>query len=71
LIKFRNIYQTNFVLGEEVEVLNGSKFYLLKMKEWHGVQILEPTVNYFCSLDLSLWVELGIGCGIQSKDSSN
>jgi hypothetical protein len=30
------IYKTNFVLGE-VEVLNGSKFYLLKMKEWHGV----------------------------------
>jgi signal peptidase II len=31
------IYITNFVLGEEVEVLSGSKFYLLKMKEWHGV----------------------------------
>jgi hypothetical protein len=36
LIKFRK-YINNFVLGEEVEVLNGSKFYLLKMKEWHGV----------------------------------
>jgi lipoprotein signal peptidase len=43
--------KTNFVLGEEVEVLNGSKFYLLKMKEWHGVlKFLEPTVNYFNAL---------------------
>jgi signal peptidase II len=58
--------KTNFVLGEEVEVLNGSKFYLLKMK----VAVLKflPTVNYFNALDLSLWVELGIGCGIQSKE---
>jgi signal peptidase II len=28
--------KTNFILGEEVEVLIGLKFYLLKMKEWHG-----------------------------------
>jgi hypothetical protein len=39
LIKFRKYIKTNFVLGEEVEVLNGSKFYLLKMKEWHGTEI--------------------------------
>jgi signal peptidase II len=42
--------KTNFVLGES-RVLNGSKFYLLKMKEWHGVlKFLEPTVNYFNAL---------------------
>jgi lipoprotein signal peptidase len=42
--------KTNFVLGEEVGFLSGSKFYLLKMKEWHGVlKFLEPT-NYFNAL---------------------
>jgi lipoprotein signal peptidase len=39
--------KTSFVLGEEVEVLDGSRFYSSKMKEWHGVlKFQEPTVNY-------------------------
>jgi lipoprotein signal peptidase len=42
--------KTNFVLGEEVGFLNGSKFYLLKMKEWHGVLKFQEPTNYFNAL---------------------
>jgi signal peptidase II len=65
--------KTNFVLGEEVEVLNGSKFYLLKMKEWHGVlKFQEPTVKF---LTLFRLVAGGIGYwlwdSVEKKHSSN
>jgi lipoprotein signal peptidase len=55
----------------KVEVLNGSKFYLLKMKEWHGVlKFLEPILTLFRLVAVG-----GIGYwlwdSVERRDSSN
>jgi signal peptidase II len=45
-----NLYKTNFILGEEVEVFNWFKVLFIENEGMAlGVQILGRTVNYFNS----------------------